>query len=122
MGKDPADDRINVHWMTIKKGVVRFADVQTVMIPYDPKESYDDHYVAMAPTRMEDLKVLARYTSDDLSSVNDFVSAAVNVQFEFNLSGGWIKKYKIMSSKRTYNPYLAYIQNYFLFFIFRRTY
>ena len=92
MGDDPADDRINIHWMTIKKGVVRFADVQTVMIPYDPENSYDDHYVAIAPTRMEDLKVLARHTSDDLSLVNDFVSAAVNDQFEFNLSGGWIKK------------------------------
>jgi hypothetical protein len=92
MGKDPADDKINVHWMTIEKGAVRFADVQTVMIPYDPRNSYDDHYVAMAPTRMEDLKVLARHTSNDLSLVNDFVSATVNDQFEFHVSGGWIKK------------------------------
>jgi hypothetical protein len=92
MGTDPMDDKINIHWMTIKKGDVRFVDVQSVMIPYDPKKSYHDHYVAMAPTRMEDLKVLARHTSNDLSSVNDFVSAAVNKQFKFNLSGGWIKK------------------------------
>ena len=78
--------------MTIRNGAVRFADVQSVMIPYDPKNSYHDHYAAMPPTRMEDLKVLARHTSDDLSLVNNFVSAAVNDQFDFNVSGGWVKK------------------------------
>ena len=77
---------------TIKSEAVRFFDVQSSMIPYDSENSYHDHYVAMPPTRMENLKVLAGHTSDDLSSVNDFVSAAVNDQFDFNLSGGWVKK------------------------------
>jgi hypothetical protein len=90
MGADHADDKINVHWMTIRNGAVRFVDLQSVMIPYDPKKSYHDHYVALAPTRMEDLKVLARHTSDDLSLVNAFVSATVNNQFDFDVFGGWV--------------------------------
>ena len=92
IGADPVDDKINVHWITIRNSTVRFVDVQSATILYKLENTYLDHYVAMPPTRMEDLKVLARHTSDDLSLVNDFVSATVNDQFDFNVSGGWVKK------------------------------
>ena len=92
IGADPVDDKINVHWITIRNSTVRFVDVQSATIPYKPENTYLDHYVAMPPTRMEDLKVPARHTSDDLSLVNDFVSAIVNNHFYFNVSGGWVKK------------------------------
>ena len=88
MGADPADDKINVHWMTIRNKTVRFVDIQSSTIPYDSENTYLDHYAAMLLTRIEDLKVLARHTSDDLSLVNDSVSATVNNQFDFNISGG----------------------------------
>ena len=92
MGADPADDTINVHWMTIRNKTVIFVDVQSATIVYDPENNYLNHYAAMLPTKMGDLKVLARYTSDNLSLVNDFVSSTVNGQFDFNVSGGWFKK------------------------------
>jgi hypothetical protein len=63
MGADPANDKINVHSMTIRNGAVRFIDVQSSTIPYDSENAYLDHYVAMPPTRMEDLKVLATLLS-----------------------------------------------------------
>ena len=71
---------------------MRFVDVQSATVPYNPENNYLDHYVAMPLNKIEDLKVLARYTSDDLSLVNDFVSATVNDHFDFNVSGGWVKK------------------------------
>ena len=89
---DLADDKINVYWMTIRNKTVRFVDVQSTTIRYEPENNYLNHYVAMTPTKTEDLKVLARHTSDNLSLVNNFVSSTVNDQFDFNVSGGWVKK------------------------------
>ena len=107
LGADPADDKISVHWMTIRNKTVIFVDVWSAAIVYKPENNYLNHYAAMQPTKMEDLKVLARHTSDDLSLVNNFVSSTVNDQFDFNVSSGWFKNYKILSNKPTYNTYLT---------------
>ena len=71
---------------------MRYAGVQSATIVYNHENDYLNHYAAIPPTRMEDLKVLARHTSADLSLFNSFVNATVNDQFNFNVSGGWVKK------------------------------
>ena len=84
---------MNVHWMTITNGDVRYADLQSEheIKPYTAGCPYTICYISIGPVKMGKSKIVIRRSSSDLPVLNDFIAGAINDQYLFDLFSGWCK-------------------------------
>ena len=84
---DLVDNKVNVHWMTIRNQRIRFIHTNTWYIEQQSDIDFD-YYVTLPTTDMVELKFLVRVKNFNIKLLNDFVATYVLGQYS-HTKHGW---------------------------------